>query len=284
MLRSVSKIISPELFTIKKLDASLAVLLTVFALGFVGPTVYTVPPTAVVGPLESPPSQLYPLGTDAYGKDVLAQLMAGIRGSLQIGATAAAISLLIGVLVGLMAGYKGKIVDNLLMMLTDIVLLLPSILLMILIAAYFKWRDPLLVSIIIGITSWPWVARAVRSQTLSLKNREFVNLSKMAGLSDLQIVIRDILPNIASYIFMAYVLLMSGAMIAETGLSMIGLGTTQGVTLGNILFWAQVLEAVRRGLWWWFIPPGATLVALAASLLMMATALDEYFNPKLRGS
>ncbi|MCS7146526.1 MAG: ABC transporter permease [Nitrososphaerota archaeon] len=284
MLREVAKIITPELFTIKKLIVSLGVLLSIFALGIVGPTVYPVSPTAVAGPLETPPSPTYPLGTDAYGKDILAQLMAGVRGSLQIGATAAAISLLIGVFVGLIAGYKGKIVDNLLMMLTDIVLLLPSILLMILVAAYFKWRDPLLVSIIIGVTSWPWVARAVRSQTLSLKNREFVNLSKMAGLSDLQIVIRDVLPNIASYIFMAYVLLMSGAMIAETGLSMIGLGTTQGVTLGNILFWAQVLEAVRRGLWWWFIPPGAMLVALAASLLMLATALDEYFNPKLRGS
>jgi len=153
-----------------------------------------------------------------------------------------------------------------------------------LIAAYFKWRDPLLVSIIIGVTSWPWVARAVRSQTLSLKNREFVYLSKMAGYGDLQIVVRDILPNIASYVFMAYVLLMSGAMIAETGLSMIGLGVTQGVTLGSILFWAQVLEAVRRGLWWWFIPPGAVLVALASSLLMLATALDEYFNPRLRGA
>lgn len=284
MLRGAFKVIRPELFAIKKLDASLGVLATVLALGFVGPMVYQVQPTAVAGPLESPPSQIFPLGTDAYGKDVLAQLMAGVRGSLQIGATAAAISLLIGVLVGLIAGYKGKIVDNVLMMLTDIVLLLPSILLMILFAAYFKWRDPLLVSFIIGITSWPWVARAVRSQTLSLKNREFVNLSKMAGLSDFQIVIRDILPNIASYIFMAYVLLMSGAMIAETGLSMIGLGTTQGLTLGNILFWAQVLEAVRRGLWWWFIPPGATLVAMAASLLLLATALDEYFNPKLRGS
>ncbi|MEM4404958.1 MAG: hypothetical protein QXR28_03735 [Nitrososphaerota archaeon] len=104
MLRGVSKIISPELFTIRKLDASLAVLLTIFALGFVGSTVYPVQPTAVVGPLETPPSQLYPLGTDAYGKDILAQLIAGIRGSLQIGATAAAISLLIGVLIGLMAG------------------------------------------------------------------------------------------------------------------------------------------------------------------------------------
>ncbi|MEM0445294.1 MAG: ABC transporter permease [Nitrososphaerota archaeon] len=284
MLSGISKLIKPELFMIKKFDASLGVLFAVFALGFIGPLLYQVQPTAVAGPLEAPPSRQFPLGTDAYGKDVLAQLIAGVRGSLQIGATAAAISLLIGVIVGLIAGYKGKLVDNLLMMLTDIVLLLPSILLMILIAAYFKWRDPLLVSIIIGVTSWPWVARAVRSQTLSLKNREFVNLSKMAGLSDFQIVIRDILPNIASYIFMAYVLLMSGAMIAETGLSMIGLGTTQGLTLGNILFWAQVLEAVRRGLWWWFIPPGATLVALAASLLMLATALDEYFNPKLRGS
>jgi len=283
MLRAISRVVRPEFFMIRKLDVSLGILLTILALGFIGPYFYPVQPTVVAGPLEAPPSQRFPLGTDAYGKDILAQLIAGIRGSLQVGSLAAAIALLIGVTVGLVAGYKGKITDNLLMMLTDIIFMLPSILLMILIAAYFKWRDPLLVSLIIGVTSWPWVARAVRSQTMSLRSREFVNLSRMAGLSDIHIIIRDVLPNIASYIFMAYVLLMSGAMIAETGLSMIGLGTTQGLTLGNILFWAQVLEAVRRGLWWWFIPPGAILVAMASSLLLMATALDEYFNPRLRG-
>ncbi|MDH5688683.1 MAG: ABC transporter permease subunit, partial [Candidatus Bathyarchaeota archaeon] len=139
------------------------------------------------------------------------------------------------------------------------------------------------VSIIIGITSWPWVARAMRSQMMSLKSREFMYMSRMAGLRDMRIILEDLLPNMASYTFMAFVLLMSGAMIAEAGLSMIGLGLTKGVSLGIILYWAQILEAVRRGLWWWFIPPGVCLVALAASLLLLSTALDEYFSPRLKG-
>ncbi|MEM2740135.1 MAG: ABC transporter permease, partial [Candidatus Bathyarchaeia archaeon] len=170
-----------------------------------------------------------------------------------------------------------------LMLLTDVVYALPSILLMMLIAAYLEERNPFLVSIVIGVTSWPWVARAVRSQILSLKTREFIDMSRMAGLGDLRIMFEDLLPNMASYIFMAFVLLMSGAMIAEAGLSMIGLGVTRGISLGIILYWAQLLEAVRRALWWWFIPPGVCLVALATSLLLLSTALDEYFSPRLRG-
>lgn len=117
---------------------------------------------------------------------------------------------------------------------------------------------------------------------MSLKAREFMYFSKMAGYSDLRIVLEDLLPNLAAYIFMAFVLLMSGAMIAEAGLSMIGVGITKGTSLGIMLYWAQVLEAVRRGLWWWFVPPGAVLVALASSLLMISTALDEYFSPRLK--
>jgi len=99
----------------------------------------------------------------------------------------------------------------------------------------------------------------------------------------LKIMFEDLIPNMASYIFMAFVLLMSGAMIAEAGLSMIGLGVTRGVSLGIILYWAQLLESVRRGLWWWFIPPGACLVSLATSMLLLSTSLDEYFSPRLRG-
>jgi peptide/nickel transport system permease protein len=181
------------------------------------------------------------------------------------------------------AGFKGGIIDSALMLVTDVILVLPSILIMMLVAAYMRERNPFYVSLIIGVTGWPWVARAIRSQMMSLKSREFMDLSKMAGLGDVRIIVEDLLPNMASYIAMAFVLLMSGAMIAEAGLSMIGLGVTKGVSLGIILYWAQMLESVRRGMWWWFGPPGAILVLLAASLLLISTALDEYFSPRLKG-
>lgn len=272
-----------ELFKIRKLVVSVAIFLTLVSMGLIGPLIYPVDPIAIVGPPERPPSDRFPFGTDSWGRDLLAQILHGIRNSLSIGMTAASLALAIGVTIGVISGFKGGFIDSLLMLITDIVLVLPSILLMILIAAYLRERSPFLVSLIIGVTSWPWVSRAVRSQVLSLKTREFIDMSRMAGLSDLRIMFEDLIPNMASYIFMAFVLLMSGAMIAEAGLSMIGLGVTKGTSLGIILYWAQLLEAVRRGLWWWFIPPGACLVALATSLLLLSTALDEYFSPRLRG-
>lgn len=272
-----------ELFKIKKLDISLGIFISLVLLSVFGPLLYPVDPLDVVGPPESPPSSLFPLGTDNRGRDVLALLIGGIKNSLYIGGIAALLALVIGVLIGVISGYKGGLIDNLLTLLTDVFLVLPSILIMMLIAAYLKERNPIFVSLVIGVTSWPWVARAVRAQMMSLKAREFIYMSKIAGLRDLRIVFEDLLPNMASYIFMAFILLMSGAMIAEVGLSMIGLGVTKGVSLGIILYWAQLFESVRRGLWWWFIPPGACLVVLASSLLLLSTALDEYFSPRLKG-
>jgi len=272
-----------DLFRIKKLDVSLGVIVGLLLISIFGSILYRVNPLAISGPPEQPPSKDFPLGTDSWGRDLLALLLAGIRNSLYIGVTAALISLSIGVITGVISGFKGGVTDSSLMLITDVVLVSPSILIMMLVAAYLKERNPIFVSLIIGVTSWPWVARAMRSQIMSLKSRDFMYMSRMAGLSDMKIIIEDLLPNMASYTFMAFVLLMSGGMIAEAGLSMIGLGVTKGLSLGIILYWAQILESVRRGMWWWFGPPGACLVALAASLLLMSTALDEYFSPRLKG-
>jgi peptide/nickel transport system permease protein len=272
-----------DLVRIKKLDVSLAIFIGIMLTSVFGSMLYGVKPLAIAGPAEQPPSAEFPLGTDSWGRDLLALLLTGTKNSLRIGVTAALISLTIGVVFGVIAGFKGGIIDSALMLVTDVILVLPSILIMMLVAAYMRERNPFYVSLIIGFTGWPWVARAIRSQIMSLKSREFMDLSKMAGLGDVRIIVEDLLPNLASYIAMAFVLLMSGAMIAEAGLSMIGLGVTKGVSLGIILYWAQMLESVRRGMWWWFGPPGVVLVLLAASLLLISTALDEYFSPRLKG-
>ena len=272
-----------DLLRIKKLDVSLAIFMGILLTSVFGSVLYKVEPLAIAGRAEQPPSAEFPLGTDSWGRDLLALLLTGTKNSLRIGVTAALISLTIGVVFGVIAGFKGGIIDSALMLVTDVILVLPSILIMMLVAAYMRERNPFYVSLIIGVTGWPWVARAIRSQIMSLKSREFMDLSKMAGLGDVRIIVEDLLPNMASYIAMAFVLLMSGAMIAEAGLSMIGLGVTKGVSLGIILYWAQMLESVRRGMWWWFGPPGAILVLLAASLLLISTALDEYFSPRLKG-
>ncbi len=265
-----------------KLIVSLSLLLFVVLVGILGPLFYRVNPLSVVGRPGSPPSEKHPLGTDARGRDVLAQLLLSTRTSVFIGTIAACISLAIGVLVGVTAGYKGGILDDVLMLITNIMLTLPPILLLLLVAVFIAVRSRAVVAVLIGLTSWPWVARAVRAQIMSLKERQFVLLTKMAGFNSLRIVLGDLLPNMYSYIVMAFVLLMSGAILAEAGISMIGVGLTEGTSLGVMLFWAQSFEAVRRGLYWWFVPPGVLLVCLTSSLLLLSTALDEYFNPRLR--
>lgn len=271
-----------DLFKIKKLTIGLGIFLAIVIMGLMGSIVYPVDPLSTYQ-MDRPPSQEHLLGTDSRGRDMLAQLLTGIRGSVYVGIIAALIATIIGTIIGAIAGFRGGVTDSTLMLLTDVILTLPTILVLILIAAYFNVRSLLLVALIIGITHWPWLAKAVRAQILSLKSREFIYMSRMAGLGTFKLVVEDLLSNIASYVFMAFVLMMNGAMIAEAGLSMIGVGTTEGITLGTILFWAQALDAIRRGLWWWFIPPGAVLVALTTSLLVIVTALDEFFNPRLRG-
>jgi len=272
-----------DLLKIKKLDISLGIFLGIIIVSAVASALIYRNPFEKVGSFEEPPSNDFPLGTDYAGRDLLALLLNAIITSFSIGVIAALISLSIGMIIGVISGFRGGVADSSLMLITDVTLVLPSILIMMLVAAYIQERNPFLVSVVIGVTAWPWVARAIRSQMMSLKSREFMYMSRMAGLRDMRIIVEDLLPNMASYIFMAFVLLMSGAMIAEAGLSMIGLGVTKGNSLGSMLYWAQNQEAVRRGMVWWFGTPGVCLIAMAASLLLMSTALDEYFSPRLKG-
>lgn len=270
------------LFKNKKFIIGFSIFLFFLFLGIFGPVFYRVDPTEMTWDYEQPPSSTHPLGTDTYGRDVLAQLFHGIRSSLYIGFLAAIISLVIGTIIGSFSAVKRGIVDDVLMSITNIVLTTPSILIAILIASYLKVRSVEMVAVILGLFQWPWFARAIRAQLMSVMSREYVYLSVMAGYSDLRLVIEDLIPTIATYAFMSFVLFINGGIMGEAGLSLIGLGPTQGISLGIMLQWAVLMEAVRRGLWWWFVPPGLAIVAVTASLLVISTAMDEVFNPRLR--
>ncbi|MCS7240537.1 MAG: ABC transporter permease [Candidatus Bipolaricaulota bacterium] len=222
------------------------------------------------------------MGTDVQGRDVLAQLIRGTTTSLTIGVIAASIASAIAIIIGAVSGYKGGILDESLMAFANIVLAFPTILLLLVVAVFVPVRSPLVVAVLIGFTAWPGLARAIRAQIMSLKEREFVFLSRMAGWSGEKIVVFDLIPNMMAYVFTSFVVIMSIAMLAEAGLTMIGVGVTQGVSLGVMLFWAQMSDAVRRGLYWLFVPPGGVLTLVSASLLLLATALDQMFNPRLR--
>ena len=143
-------------------------------------------------------------------------------------------------------------------------------------------RSIFLVAGIIAFTSWAGPARAIRSQVLSLKTREFVNLARLSGKSKIDIVLREIFPNMLSYILITFCEVVGGAMISEAGISMLGLGPTTVTSLGSMLHWSFISQAPSMGAWWWFVPPGVVLVIFVGSLIMVASVIDDVFNPRLQ--
>lgn len=230
--------------------------------------------------------RVLPLGTDNFGRDVLTELIAATGVSLQIGFVAGAIATLIGLTLGLLSGYIGGIVDDIIMFITNLFTVIPSFVLLILISFSIGQdkRGAVTIAVVIGFTSWVWTARAVRSQVISLRNRDHVNLSKLSGHSIVHIILTDILPYIASYVVMALILQISSGILAEAGLSILGLGprTTEVPTLGLMMNWAMIYQAHILGKWWAYFPIIVTIALIAFSMNLMNTGLDQVFNPALR--
>jgi peptide/nickel transport system permease protein len=222
------------------------------------------------------------LGTDNFGRDVLAQLVAATRTSLLIGLMAGTIATLIGLTIGLVSGYMGGTVDNILVSIVNIVIVIPSIVILILISVSLRTRSFITIAIIIGMTAWPWTARSVRAQTTSLRNRDHVNLSKLAGHSMPQIILRDILPYVASYVMMAFILQVASGILAEASLSMLGLGPHNVASLGLMMSWAMTFNALAVGAWWAFLPVVAMIALITFSLNLINSGLDQIFNPQIR--
>ena len=227
-----------------------------------------------------------PLGTDNFGRDVLKELVSACGTSIRIGLIAGTVATLIGLMLGLLAGYIGGIVDDIIMFITNIFTVIPSFVLLILISYSIgqDQRGASTVALVIGLTSWVWTTRSVRSQVISLRGRDHVNLSKLSGHSLLRIILTDILPYIASYVVMAFILQISSAILAEAQLSLLGLGpkTTEVPTLGLMMNWAMLYSAHLNGSWWAYFPVILTIALISFSLNLMNTGLDQVFNPTLR--
>ncbi|MGA7194956.1 MAG: ABC transporter permease [Anaerolineales bacterium] len=230
--------------------------------------------------------RVLPLGTDNFGRDVLTELVSATRTSLEIGLVAGTIATLIGLTLGLLAGYIGGAADDIIMFITNLFTVIPSFVLLILISYSIgqEQRGAVTIAVVIGFTSWVWTARAVRSQVVSLRNRDHVNLSKLSGHSVVHIIVSDILPYIASYVVMALILQISSGILAEAGLSILGLGprTTEVPTLGLMMNWAMIYQAEILGEWWAYFPVLVTIALITFSMNLMNTGLDQVFNPALR--
>jgi peptide/nickel transport system permease protein len=249
---------------------------------------------AVLGPIISPhstiefflprqpPSAQHWMGTDYFGHDVFAQLAGGLRTSYLVGALGALCAALVGMALGFAAGYRGGLLDEILQLVTNIMVMIPSLVLLVVIGAYLKTRGVLFEGVFIGLTTWPWVARAVRAQTFSLRSREFVDLARLSGRRSYSIVTRDIAPNMASYLFLVIVLLFGSSMLLAASYDFLGLGPTNGISIGTMMNQSMLWSALQLKIWWWFVPPGLVLTGMVAALLIANVGLDEVFNPRLR--
>ncbi|MBE5975088.1 ABC-type dipeptide/oligopeptide/nickel transport system permease subunit [Lacrimispora xylanisolvens] len=246
----------------------------------------TIPSTSYVNVKDVGSRRVFILGTDNFGRDVLTELVAAIKTSLKIGFIAGLIATTIGLSLGLIAGYLGGIIDDFILFITNLFTVIPSFILLILISYSIgkNARGVMMVAFIIGLTSWTWTTRSVRSQVISLRNRDHVNLSKLSGHSLFRIILTDILPYIASYVVMALILQISSGILAEAQLSMIGLGpaTTTVSTLGLMMNWAMSYSAHLNGDWWAYFPVIISIALISFSLNLMNTGLDQIFNPQLR--
>src|SRR4030067_2082533 len=230
--------------------------------------------------------RVLPLGTDNFGRDVLTELVKATTVSLQIGLVAGTVATLIGLTLGLLAGYVGGMMDDIIMFITNLFTVIPNLVLLILISFSIgqEHRGVFTIAVVIGFTSWYWTTRAVRAQVISLRNRDHVNLSKLSGHSVIHIIVADILPYIASYVVMAFILQISSGILIEASLSILGLGprTSEVPTLGLMMNWAMIYQAQILGKWWAYFPVIVTIALITFSMKLMNTGLDQVFNPALR--
>nr|WP_144920596.1 ABC transporter permease [Paenibacillus bovis] len=223
------------------------------------------------------PSSKHWLGTDSYGQDVLSQMIYGTQTSLLVGIVAGMITTVIGVLVGLVAGYKGGWIGEGLMRVVDLFLVIPTLALMIILASFLPSMGVTNTILIIGLLSWLYMARSIRSQTMSERESGYVEAARMAGMSDFEIMFREVMPNIIPVILANLVLVTTQAVLAEAGLSFLGLGDPTQVSWGTILSLAHANNAVMFNAWWWILPPGLAIACLCFGFILIGNGiLDRY--------
>jgi peptide/nickel transport system ATP-binding protein/peptide/nickel transport system permease protein len=260
----------------------LVIVVTLILVAILAPFIAPYDPTERVGPPFAPPSAAHPLGTNDIGQDLMSELIFGTRVSLTVGLVAASVALLIGTTIGILAGFYPRRLGSVLMRAVDIVLILPFLPLLIILAAYLG-RSLMNTVLVIGILIWAGSARVIRSQVLSLTQRDYVVASRAMGASDLHIIVKHVLPLTLLLAIGEFVQATAGAILLEASLSYLGLGDPLQKSWGAILYWAQVRGAFLTPAWqWWVLPPGLMIMAAALGFALLGFAVEQRVNPRLR--
>ena len=266
-----------------RLSAGFTIIFCLLLIAALAPVIAPYDASAVgLHPLDRPPSLEHLLGTDTLGRDVFDQLIHGLRQSLIIGIFTGLAGLLVGITVGIISGYKGGWVDDLLRSVTDVFLVIPTIPLLVVLSSFVRYMTVPYMVLILAIFAWPFPARTFRAQVLSSRKREYINMARLSGLSDMKIVFKEVLPNMLPYVSTTLANAISAAILAEVFLELLGLGPQNTITLGTMVYWAMERAALIRGVLWWVFPPIFVIVLIFIGLQLVNIGLDEVFNPRLR--
>ena len=230
-----------------------------------------------------PPSTEYPLGTDTVGREILAIIVSGTPKTLWIGFVAGIIGLGIGIILGFTAGYFGGFVDTIIKGSADVLLTVPGLLLLVVIATAVKGAVSITtMALVVASLSWMWPTRTIRSQVLTLRERDFVMVARLSGMNGLEIIVKELIPNLLPYLAASFVTAVGVAILATIGLEALGLGPQNDPTLGMTIYWSLYYTSVLRGMWWWWAPPIVMIILTFIGLFLITMGLDQIANPKLR--
>ncbi|MBO0794616.1 MAG: ABC transporter permease [Ktedonobacteraceae bacterium] len=266
----------------RKVNLGLGILVFFILLAIVGPLLVRHDPNTFSIDRLQPPSTAHWLGTTQTGQDVLAQIIVGTRTSVFMGFAIGALTMIVSVILGLVSGYFGGWIDEIISLVTNIFLVLPTLPLAILLAAFASYHGPLTIVLVLTVTGWSWGARVLRAQTLSMRNRDNIEAARSVGESNLRIIFFEILPNEIAIVAAQLLGTVIYAILAETGLEFLGLGDVNTVSWGTMLYWAGNADALLLGAWWWFIAPGLCIAILGAGLAFINFGIDEIADPRLR--
>lgn len=273
---------SAPLFQSLRMRIGLGIFAFFALIAIFGPLLVRADPQAMSSAILEPPSAAHLLGTTQTGQDVLSQLVNGARTSLVVGFVAGIIATALSVIFGVTAGYLGGAADEGISMLSNIFLVIPALPLLIVLASYLTAKGPLTIGLVISVTGWAWGARVLRSQTLSMRKRDFVEAARASGESPIRIIFAEILPNELAIVASSFIGTVIYAIITEASLAFLGLSDVTMTSWGTMLYWAENNNALLVGAWWWFVPPGLCIALVGAGLALVNFGIDELTNPRLR--